>query len=251
MWEDLEATGLEAKEAQLYVAVLELGRPTVAQAAKAANISRTNAYDVVRRLAARGLVTVTETGPTGEPAGRGRAVLAATDPEQLMTQWRERGEVLTGLVPRLKAVMATHTARPRVRYLEGPTGIRAALWEVLGWGVPLKGILSMSDLLQTPGSKVMDEFIDRRCSLGISLDVIRSREKEATAVWPTSTRMKRRVRFAPEAHVFTMTMFVGTDAVAVISSRHENFAMMIESPEYTDLQAKLFDSLWEASTPDE
>jgi sugar-specific transcriptional regulator TrmB len=249
MQEELERAGLDPKEAQMYLAVLELGQPTVAQAAQVAQVSRTNAYDVVRRLARRGLVTVTEVGPTGEPAGRGRGVLRAADPEQFLAEWRERGDVLRELVPRLKAVMNTQTSRPRVRYLEGGAGIATALREVLKWGVPLKGILSMVDLLQVPGRQPMEEFIARRRELGISLRVVRSPEKETEDLWPSTGRDLREVRFAPLEHVFTMTMLIGSDSVAVISSRRENFAMMIDSSEYAALQSGLFDSLWAASTP--
>lgn len=45
-----------------------------------------------------------------------------------------------------------------------------------------------------------------------------------------------------------MTMLIGSDSVAVISSRRENFAMMIDSREYAEPQSGLFDSLWSAST---
>ncbi|GAA4263363.1 TrmB family transcriptional regulator [Dactylosporangium darangshiense] len=249
MREELEQAGLDPKEAEVYLAVLELGNPTVARAAEAAQVSRTSAYDVVRRLSRRGLVTVTEIGPTGEPAGRGRGVLRATDPEQFLTEWRERGNVLKELVPRLKAVMSTQTSRPRVRYLEGHAGITAALWETLTWGVPLKGILSMADLLQVPGRPTMDEYIAQRRDRGITLRVVRSPEKETDKVWPTNARDLREVRFAPPQHTFTMTMMIGSESVAVISSRRENFAMMIDSSEYADLQSGLFDQLWAASTP--
>jgi HTH-type transcriptional regulator, sugar sensing transcriptional regulator len=249
MREELERAGLDPKEAQLYLAVLALGQPTVAQAAHAAQVSRTNAYDVVRRLSRRGLLTITEVGPTGEPAGRGRAVLRATDPEQFLTEWRERGAVLHEVVPRLKALMNTQTPRPRVRYLEGQSGITAALWETLTWGGPLKGILSMIDLLQVPGRQRMDEYVARRRELGIALHVVRSPEKESEDLWPSSARDLREVRFAPPHHIFTMTMLIGASSVAVISSRRENFAMMIDSSEYAELQSGLFDSLWSASTP--
>lgn len=197
MREELEQAGLDPKEAQLYLAILALGQPTVAQAAQAAQVSRTNAYDVVRRLTQRGLVTVTEIGPTGERAGRGRGVLRATDPEQFLTEWQARGNVLRELVPRLKAVMSTETSRPRVRYLEGQTGITAALWETLTWGVPLKGILSMMDLLQVPGRQTMEEYIAKRRDLGITLNVVRSPEKETEDLWPSHEQDLRDVRFAP------------------------------------------------------
>ena len=45
-----------------------------------------------------------------------------------------------------------------------------------------------------------------------------------------------------------MTMIIGQDEVAVMSSRRENFAMMIESAEYAQMQAHLFEVLWSVSS---
>jgi hypothetical protein len=94
----------------------------------------------------------------------------------------------------------------------------------------------------------MEEYIAKRRDLGITLHVVRSPEKETEDLWPSHEQDLRDVRFAPPEHVFTMTMLIGSDSVAVISSRRENFAMMIDSREYAELQSGLFDSLWSAST---
>jgi hypothetical protein len=58
-------------------------------------------------------------------------------------------------------------------------------------------------------------------------------------------------RYAPPDYLFTMTMIIGKNAVAVMSSSREAFAMMIDSREYAQTQASLFELLWAASTPAE
>ncbi|MGH3386480.1 MAG: hypothetical protein ACRDO1_18015 [Nocardioidaceae bacterium] len=45
-----------------------------------------------------------------------------------------------------------------------------------------------------------------------------------------------------------MTTIIGQDEVAVMSSRRENFAMMIESAEYAQMQTHLFEVLWATSS---
>ena len=247
MWEELVSIGLEPKEAQFYLAVLELHKPTVAEAADRAEVSRTNAYDLTKRLVRRGLLSVTETGPTGRPAGRGRGVLTASDPGHLLEEWDERKRVLDGLVPRLRAMRPKGRSHPRVRYLQGEAGIRAALFETLDWPSPLRGILSMRDLLMVPGQAAMKEYIDERRERDLWLRVVRSPEKDYKDGWPTSDHDRRESRYAPADYIFTMTTIIGTDAVAVMSSRQENFAMMIESAEYAEMQSNLFEVLWAAS----
>ena len=248
MLQDLVNAGLDPKEAKFYLAVLDMRRPTVAQVAERAEVSRTNAYDITKRLVHRGLISITEIGPNGRPAGRGRGVLTANDPGHLLEEWAERKEVLDSLVPKLRAMRPKGGSQPRVRYLEGISGIKSALFETLAWPSPLRGILSMKDLLTVPGHSAMNEYIDGRRERELWLRVIRSPERDYDRGWPSSRADFRESRYAPLEYVFTMTMIIGHDEVAIMSSRQENFAMMIESAEYAQLQANLFEVLWAASS---
>ena len=250
MWEELVSAGLDPKEAKLYLAVLGMHRPTVAEAAERAGISRTNAYDIAKRMVHRGLLSITEVGPSGKPAGRGRGVLAAGDPGKLLDDWAERKEILDSLVPKLRAMRAKGSSQPRVRYLEGAAGMRSALFETLEWPSPLRGILSMRDLLSVPGETAMREYIAGRRARQLTLRVVRSPEKDYEDGWPTSAADYRESRYAPRDYLFTMTTIIGENTVAVMSSRRENFAMMIESSEYAQMQANLFEVLWSASGTD-
>jgi len=42
-------------------------------------------------------------------------------------------------------------------------------------------------------------------------------------------------------------MIIGPNAVAMLSSTRENFALVIESAEYAEMQRNLFEGLWSAS----
>lgn len=247
MWEELVSAGLDPKEAKFYLAVLGMDRPTVAEAAERAGVSRTNAYDIAKRLVHHGLLSITEVGPSGKPAGRGRGLLAAADPGKLLDDWANRKEILDSLVPKLRAMRAKGGSQPRVRYLEGAAGMRAALFETLEWPSPLRGILSMRDLLSVPGERAMREYIARRRAYHLTLRVVRSPENDYEYGWPTSEADYRESRYAPRDYLFTMTTIIGENTVAVMSSRRENFAMMIESSEYAQMQTNLFEVLWSAS----
>lgn len=244
MWAELAEAGLEPKEAKLYLAILGMDAPTVARAAEAAGVSRTNAYDIAKRLAHRGLISMVE---RGRGSGQGRTVLRAADPQYLLDEWDQRRTGLERLVPRLRAMHAKGGSAPRSRYLEGAAGIRAALFETLDWPSPLRGVLSMRDLITVPGAAAMREYIAARRERGLWLHVVRSPAKDYPKGWPTSDADLRRTRYAPPGYLFTMTMIIGTDAVAMLSSTSENFALVIESAEYAEMQGNLFDVLWAAS----
>jgi HTH-type transcriptional regulator, sugar sensing transcriptional regulator len=57
------------------------------------------------------------------------------------------------------------------------------------------------------------------------------------------------LRYAPADFVFATTMYIFDKKVAIISSRQENFAITIESDEFTKMQTNLLEILWSASLP--
>lgn len=247
MWQQLVTAGLDSKDAHFYLAVLRSGRATVAEAAREANVSRTSGYDIARRLQARGLVSRVEFDPEGGDNLRPHSHLVANDPSLLLEEWSARRRVLDDLVPQLRALFSVSRARPKVRYLEGSAGIRAALFETLEWESPLRGILSMRDLMTVPGDTAMADYIARRRERELLLHVIRTRDHDLPDGWLTSARDYRIVRHAPREYEFTMTAVIGTREVVTLSSARETFAMVIESDEYAQMQRNFFEVLWSVS----
>jgi sugar-specific transcriptional regulator TrmB len=249
LWQQLAQLGLDQREARFYVAVLSLGRTTVARAAHHAHVSRTSGYDLAKRLVDRGFLESVEFGQEGRREDRSRSELVAADPSRLFEEVERRRALLDDLVPQLRAMQSTARTRPRVRYLEGAGGIREALFETLTWTSPIRGIFSMKDLFVVPGEDALAEYVAARREQGLTLHVVRSAERDIPRRWPTSTTDLRVVRYAPQSYVFTMTTIIGENAVAVMSSRQEGFAMMIDSREYAHTQASLFEVLWNVSAP--
>jgi sugar-specific transcriptional regulator TrmB len=251
MWEQLFDLGLDAREARFYVAVLSQGRTSVARAARQAEVSRTSGYDLARRLADRGFLRTIEFGEGGRRGDHSRSELVAADPSSLFEEVERRRALLEDLVPQLRAVQSTAQARPKVRYLEGAAGIREALFETLDWPSPICGIFSMKDLFTVPGETALEQYVTGRRERDLTLRVVRSPARDIPLRWPTSHNELRVARYAPPDYLFTMTMIIGKDAVVVMSSSREAFAMMIDSREFAQTQASLFELLWAASTPAE
>jgi HTH-type transcriptional regulator, sugar sensing transcriptional regulator len=251
MWAELVEAGLEPKEARFYLAALNTDSATIAQLAEAARVSRTNAYDIAKRLAQRGLVSLIEGGSHRDDPnanGRPRTIVRAADPQRLLDEWSQRRRVLESVVPQLRAFHAKAGTAPRVRYLEGTRGIRTALFDTLDWPSPLRGVLSMRDLLSVPGVEAMEEYIAGRRQRQLWLHVLRSPEKDLPGGWPTSEGDYRRTRYVPAEYVFTMSMIIGDVSAAMISSQRENFALVVESLEYVQMHRNLFEVLWAAGS---
>lgn len=239
----LEALGLDEKEQRFYLAALELGSASVTEVAARAGISRTNGYDLLERLERRGLLAQVE-----ESGGR-RVV--PEDPSVLIRDWERTRVMLNELVPELRSLYNGTPRKPRTRLYEGKEGIYRALWETLDCHAqPLLGVLSMHQLMEVPGGQWMAAFTAERVKRGIPLHVLRSRSRETDDIWPTSRQEIRELRYAPPDIDLGMTMYIHDDKVTYVSSKEENYALVIESRELALLNRAFFQSLWRQAEPD-
>ncbi len=236
--------GLHETEVRFYLAALELGQAPIRDIARKAGISRTNAYDVFSRLLAQRLVN-----EIPQPSDRSMLIMAES-PERVLEIVEERRQKLASVMPELLSLHNRTPAKPKVRYYQGSDGIKAVLDETVACrGKMLLGILSMSDLYEVPGRVWMDDNVRRRIEAGVTLRVVRSPTKDVHPYWSDNPADLRILRYAPDDFSFSMTTYIYDDKVALISSRQENFAMTIESPEFAAMQTGLFETLWAASRP--
>jgi HTH-type transcriptional regulator, sugar sensing transcriptional regulator len=239
---NLTALGLDEKEQRFYLATLQLGPAPVTAIAAKARVSRTNGYDLLARLERRGLVTQVDASPVRH--------VAAEDPSVLIAHWERTRSVLDELVPELKSLFNATELKPRVRFYEGADGIWKAFWETLECrSGTLLGILSMSELAEVPGIEATATYIAERVRRGIGLRVLRSRGRETEDIWPSSELELRELRYAPASVDLGMTMYVHDDKVTYLSSKRENYALVIESRELAALNRALFEGLWMVSSP--
>ncbi|MCF8078163.1 MAG: helix-turn-helix domain-containing protein [Desulfobacterales bacterium] len=235
--EQLKRIGLSGKKGRFYLAALELGEAPVIEVAKRADIGRTTAYNILSRLVEEGLLTQIQKA--------GRTFVVAEDPEVLLNHLAERRRNLVSAMPEIRAFFNRSKIKPRIHFYEGKEGIQTVLNDTLKCQSPVhRGILSMKELLQTPGPDFMHRHVARRIEAGLKIRVIRSAEEDVGDIWKTSKEELREARYAPRGTIFTMTLYIYDDVVAMISSLRENFAVRIESQEFARLQETLFENLW-------
>jgi sugar-specific transcriptional regulator TrmB len=127
---ELEKIGLSEKEASVYLAALELGPHPVQDIARKAGVNRATTYVMIEALLQRGLMTSLERGKkrlfSVEPPDRLLSIIRVKERE-LQEQEREFSQIL----PELRSILAASGERPRVRFFEGPEGLRAIREEIL------------------------------------------------------------------------------------------------------------------------
>ncbi|WP_459619038.1 TrmB family transcriptional regulator [Burkholderia sp. 3C] len=239
----LQLAGIDGHKADFYLASLELGEATVAAIAQKAGIGRTNAYEVMDRLLATGLVATVQKGA--------RSYVIPQDPIMLLRRVEAQRQAVQEMLPQLRAMHNSAGGKPKVRYFTGIEGIKAVLDEMLDCrSRELRAIMSNSELFRMPGYETIASVVAKRVKSGVSLRVIRCGPADMRDLWRSSKRERRELRFAPAAFDAGVTTYLYDDTVAFISSKAEHYALSIQSAEMTAFQTSLFEVLWEASTPD-
>lgn len=241
----LASIGITGNLYRLYSAAIEMGEAPIADIAAKAGLIRTTAYDAIGRLEQEGLVAV--------QIRRGKRYVVAQDPSVLLERLEGRRRMLDDLMPQLRSMYNRAKGKPKIQYYEGIEGIRTALRDTLTvTDEPklIRGILSMEELLQTPGEAEMNRYIEQRIQRGIWLNVIRSEQKDTHPVWPSHPDFLRTLRYCPPNMVLSMTTFIYDQRVCLISSKKEDYALVIDSVEFATMQGTLFDAIWELSRPD-
>ncbi|MCA1326050.1 TrmB family transcriptional regulator [Herbaspirillum sp. alder98] len=237
----LEELGLDQKEMRFYLAVLQCGSAPVTVIAERAGVSRTNGYALLAKLETRGLISQLA-------KDNGVMHVVAEDPAVLIAQWQRSRALLDDVVPQLKSMFNASELKPRIHFYEGREGIVKALQGTLECHAgPLLGILSMHELNEVPGRDAMAAIIDERVRRGITLRVLRSQSRDVETVWSSSPEDMRELRYAPASIDLGMTMYIHDDKVTYLSSKRENYGLVIESQELAALNRAMFEGLWAIS----
>lgn len=246
----LQDIGLSENEAKLYIALLRSGQQTITFLSEKAGINRGLGYVLLHALLEKGLVT---------KASKGKVItFSPLDPKQLLSylehkkedigQKQERVQAMLG---QLSAITNPLSAKPKIRFFDGKEGAKTVLESILtAKNKKLQAYLSVAETVQLVGIDYFSRFLKKLTQGGYTLEAIRTREKDkqmpiqASVLLETSRKDKRSVCFAPQEFAFPMTMFLFDDSIAVLSSKEESFALIIESSEYKRMQGKLFEMLW-------
>ena len=93
---------------------------------------------------------------------------------------------------------------------------------------------------------VLDDFKRRREGAKIFSRIIQPRSLDASPPNPALDKKKHRERrFAPKQFTYHASIMLFGDKISFISSRRENFGVLIESKEFTDACRVLFEGFWQ------
>jgi sugar-specific transcriptional regulator TrmB len=240
--QNLAQFGLSPKEAQTYLALLELGTALVTDVAKKADLNRSTTYVILEALSKQGLVSITERKKirfyTGASPDRIVANLENNAKRSL-----ELVGIAKSLLPELKSLYSGSGPKPKIQFFEGPEGIKTAYEDTLTSSETIRAFASIESMHSTlPG--YFPEYYKKRAKKGINIRSIFPDTPESRDRIKNNKEEKRESLLVPK-NIYSFTPEINVyDKKVVFMSLKEKFALIIESEELADGLKKAFELAW-------
>ena len=239
----LSHLGLKRNEIRAYLALLKLQRANPHQIAKEAKIERTTIYKILDELAERSLISKSMSGK--------RLSYYAESPETLKNMLSEQQNILSQVLPYLSALQGSRGSKPIIRFYENRDGIRKVLTDSLNSQEKVRRDFAfVENVVDFFGARFIHKQIEDRIKKGIHVRSLRRKsqgDKISEKDWhlkKSNEKMLREVRYLPEAIEFEPLIIIYDHVVAIMSSKKESYALVIESKEFSQAMKSLFDIAW-------
>jgi sugar-specific transcriptional regulator TrmB len=239
----LQALDLSERQISVYHALLKLGPVSIRDVAVEAGVNRGTAYETLKQLATRGIVSYF-------PKGK-RRVFQAEDPERLLQLGESKQHALSQAIEQLRneIIPALKREQPEfspgnVRFYEGDDGVELVLRDLLDSTAqltnPSYAVIStktLRDHLYRP----FPNFTRQRVERGIQVRVI------AVGEGGDEAELAERKWLPAAADTDASYIAIYPPKVAIITLAQNNYpvVIVIDSAAIASTQQLMFDMLWQ------
>lgn len=244
MLDDIRASlgelGISFKEADVYIAMLELGPSSVQDIAKKAGVNRSTTYVMIELLKHRGLISTYE---------KGKKVFFMAESPQRLTKLldEEIGEIeakkmrLQTNLPRLLAIFNAVSDKPRVRFFEGEAALTQVRQEIIQMHEPISDFLAIDEsLLELSRINESHRLETSSRTRGRVLLAIKPGIK-VPYFEPTSFEVRE---ISYETHPFSGNITLVGSRLYLFSTKTVGMGIIIENDEMTDIMRAMYDAAW-------
>jgi len=246
----LEKLGLNSKDAKVYLFILSRGPQLVSMIAKNCNLTRTHAYDIIKKLEKLGLAHY-----LGSEYGKKVQINSIDQISNLIEQ--KEGELLTlkkelrDITPMLESLTEFQPqTKNSTAYFSGAENLKKLINYSLRSNekiVRLAG--SELDLIKKLGAEFMINYHERRKNKKIYLQALRPGDKRgANKAFTDDGAYLREVKLRPLGKIkLKSNIIIWDSAVAIISLGDELFGTLIENEALATMMKSWFEFIWEKS----
>lgn len=247
----LEALGLNEKEAKVYLASLELGPATAQQLAAKAAVVRPTAYVAIGGLVKRGLMSQFTKGK--------KQYFQAEKPDRLAhlldiekRALADREAKLKQALPMLQSLVSASGKKPEVKYYEGWDGLETMRNALLESGTKNMDVVSYQNATSTAAGKISIEksagFDVQKKVKKLKIRQINVGNLEFFKKWrPQVQNPNSQYRFYPTNDPNTSSeMAIFDDYVTLITYQDVPYGYLIKSGEIATLMGLMFEGMWKS-----
>ncbi|MEI6498718.1 MAG: helix-turn-helix domain-containing protein [bacterium] len=237
--DSLKKLGLEEKEQDIYLALLQLESAPAHRVATKTGLKRSTVYDILYRLVNDGFAS--------EVLVHGTKTFIATPPEKLNYILENQKRNLEQDLPYLLSISNTKPLKPKVSYHYGILGIKSLYEDTLSSLTAGDEILAYvaTDTVSELDDYVRD-YVKRRAEKGISLRGIYQDSSELQKYLDKNDDELRISRLA-DHRLFPIKNEINiySNKMIIITYKPEAFGILIESKEVADTQRAIFEMAWQ------
>lgn len=234
--ETLRGFGLTKNEASVYLALLQIGPSPVLQVSRGTGLKRPTTYLILDDLMNRGLVALV-------PQEKKRLYIALP-PERLAEQAERRLDSMREILPELRALYRTQTAKPSVQLFESRDGMMSVYEEITNFRTTEVLSFFSVEAIQKEFKESFDVFIRSLKEGRMTLrEIVYTKDTRHYYIQRTKNLPNHKMRFTDPKNKFMTDNFIYGDKVALFSFK-KRFAATIESDEVTQSLRSLFELAW-------
>ncbi len=232
----LESSGFTPKEAQVYMALLELGRGDVTDISKLSGLKRSIIYVLLEGLIMRGYIS--------ELPNQKINTYQAVDPSFILNQLKTTTRNFSEMLPFFQTLRNKGQRRPKITYYEN----KESIWKIYE-SINLASeafFMSSYERIEKhfPGAtqKWIDDYQKRRISVK-GRHLVPNSPFELDAIKKISITGQE-VRYLPEVESFDMDFSLYDNKLALTSLEDEPFIVVIESESLVNSIRPIFEIAW-------
>ncbi|MDO8537673.1 MAG: helix-turn-helix domain-containing protein [archaeon] len=234
--------GLSEKEANVFLACLNLGESSANEIALKSSVPRTLTYDILERLLIKGLVSY--------EIKENKKYFIATNPIELLSILKEKEIAIKQALPDLiKIHQAKGIKRPKVELFVGKEGMKTVMNDILASNI--KEFLSYGSSRSSYDiiPAFMEQWHKDRAIKKIVMKILYNNTleaKEKVKQFKKSLKLTE-YKFSPIKLESPTATLIYLNKVVMQSWTEEPFAVIIHSQELADNQRAYFKELWKIS----
>lgn len=235
----LTANGFSAKEATVYLAVLEAGEISVSRIAGKTHLKRTSVYDILETLKERGVVSVTKR--------KGVQYVSALSPRNLIGQFKQAASLAEDALPQLMEMAYSSPLKPRMRFYEGIDGLKEILRDMSFSKTQTLGFTDYDKMPKEMFTFIRKEVVpERRKRKNHILLIVPRNERNLQVQTEDEIHFgeHRIVDFPDEKNHIEILLYDSSKVGFLSFKEDERFGVVIDSPAIYQTLKNLFYLVW-------